>query len=222
MRTSYVTFRGQRFYDTITDHIGDPEWLVENVKFDWYRNTGYRPQVIELPLAAFYHVQVGEGVGNAAAGGGAGNFASVSTSTVTPIRPPLAIPDEMADIEPRTLAADHSFLTFYGGNGPPLAFTAGYNGSGLLLLTFPSPHGRLAGERVTVTTTDTLPGNIYPDSRYWVNTVPSPTTLTLNVGGVPVTWASAGAGSSIIPLTRLTKYPASWSPAVFASPPKRI
>lgn len=189
-RNLFVHYPKETTYYPVADVVGDPQIiLVPNLYVDTFRNTGFKPTPTAISSSSGPSTaQIGEGVNSAYTSGAWVNWMLVDGATI-------AVPDEMADIDPRSLIYPQSAMVFYGADANDIAITAS-DASGSLKLTFAAEHGLYQADRLTLATAGTLPTGLSSGLRYYVQSRISATEIlvTASEGGSAIAYTDAGSG----------------------------
>jgi hypothetical protein len=194
MPTAFVKYRSGGGYQKVNeyDYVFDARKLWES---GYYRDSGYQPVIARADgetLTSAQVTQASYGTGGVAGSGGSyGTFVELDTAFVTPYDLISYLPDEVSHESLRQSSWYETSLTFCNTSSASVTFTAD-NTTGTLTST---AHG-LAGKKVVVAATTTLPAGLMANQIYWViNPTADTFQLSLAQNGSVVAFTSNGTGT---------------------------
>lgn len=193
MPTAFVKYRSGGGYQKVNeyDYVFDARKLWES---GYYRDSGFQPTVAAAEGTTINAVNDLEAVsfGNGGTtGGGYGTFANFNCAVGAVWTPSSYLPDEISHEPLRQSSWYETSLTFCNTSDTSVTFTAD-NTTETLTAT---AHG-LAGKRVVVAATTTLPAGLMANQIYYVIAPTADTfQLSLSQNGAVVAFTSNGTGT---------------------------
>lgn len=193
MPTAFVKYRSGGGYQKVNeyDYVFDARKLWES---GYYRDSGFQPTIAAAEGATLDAVDDLEAVsfGNGGTtGGGYGTFANLNCAVGATWVPNSYLPDEISHEALRQSSWYETSLTFCADGDTSVTFTADNTNETLTA----TAHG-LAGKKVVVSATTTLPAGLMANQIYYI-IAPTANTfqLSLTQNGSVVAFTSNGSGT---------------------------